>query len=136
MPGFRETVVCDAPAIEVWRLVHDPERLPEWMSDTERVEPADDGTVTRYLHGWPDDPMPTRLRSHADGARVVISCLVSDIEMTMSLAPHPRGCAVELEVSLPEGESARLEGMRRLAADSLARLAARASDAAVERRRG
>jgi hypothetical protein len=71
--------------------------------------------------------MPTRLRSQADGARVVISCLVSDIEMTVSLAPHPRGCAVDFAVSVPDGEASRLADMRRLATASLARLAERSS---------
>lgn len=123
MPSFTERVVCEAPPADVWRLVHDPDRLPEWMADTQRVEPCDDGTVTRFLHGWPDHPMPTRVTTRADGARVVISCLVSDIDLRVALSPHPLGCAVELEVSLPEHEAARLDGVRRLAVDSLARLA-------------
>jgi uncharacterized protein YndB with AHSA1/START domain len=123
VPGFRESVVCEAPPEAVWRLVHDPERMCEWMVDTERVEPGEDGTVTRYLHGWPDFPMPTRVTSGGDGARVVISCLVSDIDMRVALAPHPRGTAVELDASLPESERARLGDLRELVVASLARLA-------------
>ena len=122
MPSFAERTVCAAPPADVWRLVHDPERLPEWLVDTERVEGGGDGTVTRYLHGWPDLPMPTRVTSRAEGPRVVISCLVSDIDIQVSLAPHPAGCAVEMAVRLPEAESARLPAVRRLAVDSLARL--------------
>ena len=114
--------MCAAPPAEVWRLVHDPDRMPEWLVDTERVVGADDGTVTRYLHGWPDLPMPTRVITRTDGARVVISCLVSDIDISVALAPHPRGCAVEMEIHLPESESERLPTARRLAVDSLARL--------------
>ncbi|WP_217912817.1 SRPBCC family protein [Miltoncostaea marina] len=122
MPAFTERTVCAAPPAQVWRLVHDPERMPEWLVDTERVEGGDDGTVTRYLHGWPDFPMPTRVTTRADGARVVISCLVSDIDIRVALEPHPAGCAVEMEVCVPEAEAARLPAARRLAVDSLARL--------------
>jgi uncharacterized protein YndB with AHSA1/START domain len=123
VPGFRESVVCEAPPEAVWRLVHDPERMCEWMVDTERVEPGEEGTVTRYLHGWPDFPMPTRVTSRPEGARVVISCLVSDIDMRVALSPHPRGTAVELDASLPEAEIARMDALRELVVASLARLA-------------
>ena len=37
MPTLRETIVCDATPTSVWRIVHDPERVSEWMADTERV---------------------------------------------------------------------------------------------------
>lgn len=127
MPAFREEIVCEAEPAAVWRLVHDPDRLAEWMVDTERVEPGEGGAVTRYLHGWPDFPMPTRVRSRADGARVVISCLVSDIDIQVTLSPHPRGCGVEIAASVPDREAARVDGLRELVHQSLARLAERAS---------
>lgn len=127
MPGFREEIVCEADPTAVWRLVHDPDRLAEWMADTERVEAAGEGLVTRYLHGWPDFPMPTRVRSRADGVRVVISCLVSDIDFQVTLCPHPLGCGVEVAASVPDREAARIDGLRELVRASLERLAARAS---------
>ena len=128
MPAFRETVVCDAAPTAVWRIVHDPERFSEWMVDTERVEAGDDeGTVVRYLHGLPDFPMPTRVESRAEGGRVVISCLVSDIDLRVSLTPEGAGCGVEIAVTIPEGEAHREEAMRELVTASLARLAERAA---------
>jgi hypothetical protein len=48
---------------------------------------------------------------------------VSDIDMRVALAPHPRGTAVELDASLPESEAARLGDLRELVVASLARLA-------------
>ena len=129
MPGFHEGIVCAAPPAEVWRLVHDPCRMSEWMTDTARVEPGDDGTVTRYLHGWPDFPMPTRVRTQADGSRVVISCLVSDIDFRVGLSPDPGGCRVDIDVTLPEEEAARLDAVRELVVASLARLAERSASA-------
>ena len=131
MPSFRESIVCAAPPAEVWRLVHDPARMHEWMTDTERVEPAVDGTVTRYLVGWPDYPMATRVRSHNDGARVVISCLVSDIDFRIALSPDPVGCGVEIEVTLPEEEAARMDGVHEVVVASLARLAERSASGAA-----
>lgn len=131
MPSFRESIVCAAPPAEVWRLVHDPVRMHEWLTDTERVEPGEDDTVTRYLVGWPDYPMPTRIRSHNDGARVVISCLVSDIEFRVALSPDPAGCAVEIDVTLPEREADRLVGVRATVVASLARLAQRSASGAA-----
>jgi uncharacterized protein YndB with AHSA1/START domain len=130
MPSFRETIVCAAPPAQVWRLVHDPARMSEWMTDTARVEPGEDGTVTRYLVGWPEYPMPTRVRTQSDGRRVVISCLVSDIDFRVALSPDPAGCGVEIEVSLPEEEAARMEGVREVVVASLARLAERSASAA------
>ncbi len=131
MPIFRESIVCGASPAGVWRIVHDPERFAEWMVDTARVEPGDGGTVTRYLHGWPDFAMPTRVESRADGARVVISCLVSEIDFRVSLAPEGTGCAVVIEVAIPEAEAHREGDLRAVVAASLARLAERAAAAAT-----
>ncbi len=126
--GFREGIVCAAPPADVWRLVHDPSRMSEWMTDTERVEAGNAAdTVTRYLHGWPDHPMPTRVSSQREGSRVIISCLVSDIDFRVALSPDPGGCRVDIDVSLPDAEAARLGGVRTLVADSLARLAERSA---------
>lgn len=131
MIGFREGIVCAAPPADVWRLVHDPARMSEWMTDTERVVAGDGAdTVTRYLHGWPDHPMPTRVRSQREGSRVVISCLVSDIDFRVALSPDPAGCRVDIDVSLPDAEAARLDGVRTLVVGSLARLAERSASGA------
>lgn len=125
MPSFRESIVCPAEPASVWRIVHDPERFAEWMVDTARVERGERGTVTRYLHGWPDFPMPTRVHSRAEGARVVISCLVSDIDFRVSLAPDAAGCAVDIDVVIPDAEAHREGDVRALVAASLVRLAER-----------
>ena len=106
-------------------MVHDPERFAEWMVNTARVERGEHGTVTRYLHGWPDFPMPTRVHSRAEGARVVISCLVSDVNLRVSLAPDAAGCAVDIDVAIPDAEAHREGDLRALVAASLVRLAER-----------
>jgi hypothetical protein len=127
MPRISDGVVCRAAPIDLWRLVHDPARLHEWLADTERVEPGDEGTVVRYLHGWPDYPMPTRVTSPARGSAVTISCMVSDIDLIVTLVEHADGCRVEVVVDVPEEEAARCAGLEALLRASLRRLAQRAA---------
>lgn len=128
MPVAEHRAVCAAPALSVWRLAHDPARLGDWMADTARVERAgEEGVVTRYLHGWPDHPMPTRVRPGAATGPVVISCLVSDIEIVVALEPHPAGCAVRITATVPDGEADRLDAIDGLVRGSLDRLVARAA---------
>ena len=56
----------------------------------------------------------------------MISCLVSDIDFRVSLAPDAAGCAVDIDVSHPRrrGRIART-GVRAVVAASLVRLAER-----------
>jgi uncharacterized protein YndB with AHSA1/START domain len=122
MPSFSERRPCSAPAEEVWKLLHDPERFPDWWAGTERVEPGEDGAVTRYLDGWPDFPMPTAISSRREGAAIVISCLRSDIVHEWTLEPDPPGCAVRVRVEIPEAEAARLDASRAEVRASLAKL--------------
>ena len=122
MPEFTDRSACRAAAEEVWKLLHDPERFPDWWAGTERVEPGDGGAVTRYLDGWPDFPMPTAVTTRRDGGAIVISCLRSDIVYEWTLAPAPAGCEVAVRVTIPEEEAARLDAVTAEAAASLARL--------------
>jgi uncharacterized protein YndB with AHSA1/START domain len=124
MPGFEERAVCRAPAVEVFKLLHDPGRFPDWWTGMDRVEgDAGDGQVTRYMSEWPDFAYPTRVARSDDGA-VTISCLVSDIVHEWRLEPHERGCAVRVRVELPEDEAHRLDAQRAEVGGSLARLVA------------
>lgn len=123
MPSFSESVVCAAPAERIWRLLYDPRRYPEWLTGTARVE-IEGESVTRYLEGYPDFPMPTRIESERRGQSVRISCLVSDIDLDFLLEPHPEGCLVRLEGRLPEHEAARLEPVQETSRAALASLAA------------
>ena len=110
MPGFTFTAVCRAPALEVFKLLHDPSRIGDWWAGTDRVESDGEGGVTRYASGLPDFPDPLGL-ARRDGA-VTISCLLSDIVYEWRLEPHADGCAVLVRVELPEAEAGR-EGAQR-----------------------
>ena len=124
MPGFEERAVCRAPAEEVWKLLYDPARFADWWDGWERVEPGEDGAVTRYDRRWPDFAYPANVSTRREDGRVVVSCQLSDIVHEWTLAPAPGGCAVAVRVELPEGEEARLDDQRADVRSSLGRLVA------------
>ena len=141
MTGFALEEVCRAPAIEVFKILHDPSRIPEWWAGVDRVEAGPDGTVTRYTREWPDFAYPTAVVRPAEvpigtgGGQLAtgvvrISCLLSDIVHEWTLAPHPEGCTVAVRVELPEAEAARIDAQRAEVGGSLAGLVALAERSA------
>jgi polyketide cyclase/dehydrase/lipid transport protein len=130
LPGFEETAVCRAPAEEVFKLLHDPSRFPDWWAGMDRVEADPEGGVTRYMSEWPDFPYPTRVSSRREDGAVSVSCLLSDIVHEWRLEPHPAGCAVRVRVELPEDEAHRLDAQRAEVVPSLHRLVALAEEGA------
>jgi uncharacterized protein YndB with AHSA1/START domain len=112
MPEFTMSASCRCPAEEVWKLLYDPFRFSEWWCGTARVEDVTDDTAVRYMAEWPDFPYPTRVTTRSDGARVVISCLLSDIVQEWSLEPADEGCTIRLRVEVPAAEAGRLAAVR------------------------
>jgi len=129
MPSFEERAACRAPAEEVWKLLYDPARFPEWWAGMERVESGNGEDVTRYMEAWPDFPYPTRISRREDG-RIVVSCLLSDIVHEWVLEPATGGCSVRVRVEIPEDEAERLEAQEAEIRASLARLVSRAEECA------
>jgi uncharacterized protein YndB with AHSA1/START domain len=127
MPGFTLTGYSPAPVEEVWKLLFDPARFPEWWSGVESVRTDRPGEYTMWPDGYPDFPMPQKLRTDHGNGRVTISCQVSDIDVAWQLAEAGDGTAIEVRVQLPAGEAFRLDQQRELIADSLVRLAALAT---------
>lgn len=133
MPGFEQTARCRAPAEEVWKLLYDPARFPEWWAGVERVEGTGGGdTVHRYTGAWPGFAYPTRVSGDRDGSRVTVSCLLSDILHEWTLEPAAEGCLVRLRVEIPVDEADRLEAVRAELLASLPRLV-RSAERAAER---
>jgi uncharacterized protein YndB with AHSA1/START domain len=124
MPSFTLTAHTEAPVEEVWKLLHDPSRFPEWWAGIETVVPGDHGDFTMWPAGYPDFPMAQRLQTERSGGRVTISCLVSDLEFRWQLRDDPTGTEIEVHVVLPEQEAHRMPTQRTLLADSIDRLAA------------
>ena len=132
MPTFDDATTTTAPVEEVWKLLYDPARLPEWWNGVERAESYGTdgkGDITIWPEGYPDFPMPQNLLADADGRRVTISCLVSDLEFRWQLEPLAAddGTRISVDVAIPEEEAHRLDGQRAAVSASLRSLAALAA---------
>jgi uncharacterized protein YndB with AHSA1/START domain len=130
VPSFEDSAVSEAPPEEVWKLLYDPSRFPEWwagIATVEQPEQQDAGRkrFTYYMEGRPDFPMPQLLDTSRDDQRVVVSCLVSDLRFEWRLEPAAGGRATHIGVlvEIPETEAKRLQAQRDVISRSLARLA-------------
>ncbi len=131
MPSFSDVTISDAPPEEVWKLLYDPARFPDWWAGIETVEVGGGdtgGEYTMYPEGYPDFPMGQRLRTERDERRVIVSCLVSDLCFQWRLEPVADGTQITVEVEIPEAEAHRLEAQREKIRASLRRLAALAAN--------
>jgi uncharacterized protein YndB with AHSA1/START domain len=123
MPSFRLSAHTPAPVEEVWKLLHDPARFPEWWAGIETVKPGADGGYTIWPDGYPDFPMAQHLSSEQVDGRVTISCLVSDLEFRWQLREAPNGTQIEVQVELPDAQAHRIPAQRALLGDSIQQLA-------------
>jgi uncharacterized protein YndB with AHSA1/START domain len=127
MPSFTDTATSDAPPEEVWKLLYDPSRFPDWWAGVGTVEQTGDGTYTMYPDGYPDFPMAQLLDSRRDEQRVTISCLVSDLRFEWRLEPAASGTRITVDVEIPDQEAHRLETQKDVISQSMRRLAALAA---------
>jgi len=123
MPTFTLTARTAAPVEEVWKLLHDPARFPEWWAGVETVATGADGHYTMWPAGYPDFPMAQHLGADAADGRVTISCLVSDLMFRWRLRADGESTDIDVEVELPDREAQRLDLQRRILQRSLAALA-------------
>jgi hypothetical protein len=129
MPGFELTSHCRAPVEEVWKLLFDPDRFPDWWTGIEAVRKDAPGQFTLWPAGYPDFPLPQTLRADQAGGRVIISCQVFAIDMVWQLAEVGACTAIHLNVTAPESQTRRLERQHPLIEESLRRLTALAEAA-------
>ncbi|TCK22896.1 SRPBCC family protein [Pseudonocardia endophytica] len=106
-----------APVEEVWKLLFDPSRFPEWWYGTVRPDGPED--FTWWLGGDPDLPMPQRMRTDAAAGRVSISCQVNDVRFAWRLAADGDGTAIEVHAELAPSEAHRTEGLRSILTASM-----------------
>jgi uncharacterized protein YndB with AHSA1/START domain len=124
MPVIELEAACAAAPEEVWKLLHDPARFPDWWAGLARVDGEGDGT-TFYRSAWPDFPYPTHVAHGSDGRSIVVSCQISDIDHEWTLAPgEGGGCRIAVRVVCPDEQADRLEEVRAETAASLPRLVA------------
>jgi uncharacterized protein YndB with AHSA1/START domain len=127
MPSFRDRATSEAPPEEVWKLLFDPARFPDWWMGVGTVDVEDQGKYTMYPDGYPDFPMAQLLDTQRDRQRVTVSCLVSDLRFQWRLEPAGDGTLITVDVEIPETEAHRLAGQRQIIQASLQRLAQAAS---------
>lgn len=128
MPSFHDTTTSSAPPEEVWKLLYDPARFPDWWSGVGTVDRAAPDRYTMYPEGYPDFPMPQMLETERDQQRVTVSCLVSDLRFEWRLAADGEGTLITVDVAIPEAEAHRLDTQRQAISDSMRRLAQLAAD--------
>lgn len=131
MPSFHDSTDSAAPPEEIWKLLYDPRRFPDWWAGIETVALPDagGGHYTMYPEGYPDFPMGQVLETRRDEQRVTVSCLVSDLRFEFRLEPRPGGTLVSVDVEIPDAEAHRLDTQRQVIATSLRRLAELAATA-------
>jgi uncharacterized protein YndB with AHSA1/START domain len=129
MPEFALSASCRAPVEDVWKLLFDPARFPEWWAGIETLRTDTPREFTLWPTGYPDFPMPHTLRVDQANDRVTVSCQVSDIDVVWQLAECGTGTSIQVNVSLPEREAHRLNRQHQLIEESLRRLAALAAAA-------
>ena len=123
MPSFHDTTTSAGPPEEVWKLLYDPLRFPDWWAGIGTVAVTGEGEYTMYPDGYPDFPMAQLLDTQRDQQRVTVSCLVSDLCFEWRLEPDGAGTLISVEVEIPEAEAHRLDTQRQIISDSLLRLA-------------
>ena len=123
MPSFHDTVASSAPPEEVWKLLYDPFRFPDWWAGVGTVDVPDDAQYTMYPDGYPDFPMAQLLETRQDQQRVTVSCLVSELRFEWHLQPEGAGTVITVDVEIPDAEAHRLETQREVIGVSMRRLA-------------
>jgi hypothetical protein len=124
MPSFTDNATTLAPPEEVWKVLYDPTRIPEWWANIATAEPGD-GKVTLYVDGWPDFPMPQLMTTSHDDGTVQFSCQVSDMNIVWQLAPRAEGGTdISVAVEIPDKEADRLGKMQDEVGESIRNLAA------------
>jgi uncharacterized protein YndB with AHSA1/START domain len=128
MPSFDDSTQCSASPEDVWMLLYDPTRFPEWWTGIASTAMRDDRNYTMFVEGYPDFPMPQILDARPQDNCVTISCMVSDLVFEWNLEPADGGgTQISVHVNVPEAEAARLDMQRDIIGSSLRKLGQLAS---------
>ena len=127
MPAFHDTATSSAAPEEVWKLLYDPSRFPDWWAGVGTVNVTGESEYTMYPDGYPDFPMAQLLDTERTGHRVTVSCLVSDLRFEWRLEPAAEGTRITVDVEIPQSEAHRLESQREVISTSMRQLAALAA---------
>ncbi len=123
MPSFHDTTTSSAAPEEVWKLLYDPSRFPQWWAGIGSVEVGNGGEYTMFPEGFPDYPMAQVLDTERTSGRVTVSCLVSDLRFEWRLEADGDGTLISVDVEIPEAEADRLDTQRAVISTSMRKLA-------------
>jgi uncharacterized protein YndB with AHSA1/START domain len=126
--SFHDSATSPAAPEEVWKLLYDPARFPDWWEGIGTVEVEREGAYTMYPEGYPDFPMAQLLETRREEQRVTVSCLVSDLRFEWRLEPLDDGTLITVDVEIPEVEAHRLDTQREIISKSMRRLARLAAE--------
>ena len=124
MPSFHDSARSAAAPEEVWKLLYDPSRFPDWWAGVGTVDVGIEGEYTMYPDGYPDFPMAQMLETKREEQRVTVSCLVSDLRFEWQLqAADDGGTLITVDVEIPDAEAQRLDSQREVITSSMKQLA-------------
>jgi uncharacterized protein YndB with AHSA1/START domain len=124
VPSFHDSATSAAAPEEVWKLLYDPARFPDWWAGIGTVDVGVEGEYTMYPDGYPDFPMAQLLETRQEQQRVTVSCLVSDLRFEWQLQPaDDGGTLISVDVEIPDTEAHRLDGQREVISNSMKQLA-------------
>ena len=122
MPTFDDSTETSATPEDVWMLLYDPLRFPEWWAGISSTTTDGDGDYTMYVEGYPDFPMPQALDARPQDRSVTISCMVSDLVFSWRIEPIDAGTKISVHVDIPDQEASRLDMQRDIIGSSLRKL--------------
>ena len=124
MPDFDYSAYTAAAPEQVWKLLYDPARFPEWWAGIGSVDTSpESGNYVMFPAGYPDFPMPQTLKTRQESGTVTISCLVSDLCFDWRLRPSGTGTEISVHVQIPGQEAHRLDTQREIISESVRKLA-------------
>jgi polyketide cyclase/dehydrase/lipid transport protein len=124
MPAFDHSTYTAAAPEQVWKLLYDPARFPEWWAGIGSVDTSPQtGDYVMFPTGYPDFPMPQTLTTSQESGTVTISCLVSDLCFDWRLRPSGAGTEISVHVQIPDLEAHRLDAQRDIITASVHKLA-------------
>ena len=137
MPTVVRTRTVAAAPQQLWDIVADPRRLPEWWPNVQRVEDASAAAWTTVLttgkgrslradYTLLDDERPYRLSWRQELAESPFERILSESVTELELEPAPEGTLVRLTARV------RLRGLSRFGGFQVSRATGRQLEGALE----